>query len=82
MVQYIVASIKNAALLDLLISNTAEPITNVHLKENLNSSGHNIISLILSCEGEHTGKIKTPNFDRENFPISRTLLQDLEGILL
>lgn len=59
MVQFIEALTRNNALLDLVISNYAELITNVHIKENLGSSDYNVISFNVSCKQQaHTGNIR------------------------
>ena len=50
MVQFIEAPTRNDALLDLIISNHAELITNVQIKEHLGSSDHNMISFDVSCK--------------------------------
>ena len=42
MVQFIEAPTRNDALLDLVISNHADRITNVQIKEDLGSSDHNM----------------------------------------
>ena len=84
MVQFIEAPTRNDALLDLVISNHVELITNVQIKEHLGSSDHNMISFDVRFRQEiHTGKIKTLYFKRANFPRMRAALQDLDwgGIL-
>ena len=79
MVQLIEAPTRNDALLDLVISNHAERITNVQIKEHLGSSDHNMILFDVSCKQKpHTGRIKTLNFKRAHFPRMRAALQDLD----
>ena len=84
MLQFIEAPTRNYALLDLVISSHAELINNVHIKEHLGSSDHNMISFNVSCkQKKHTGNTKTLNFKRANFPRMRAAPQDLDwkGIL-
>ena len=49
-VQFIEAPTRNDALFDLVISNHAELITDVHIKEHLDSSDHNMILFDVSCK--------------------------------
>ena len=83
MVQFVDTPTRKDALLDLVISNQAELVTNIHIKEHLGNSDHNMISFNLSVKQHaHTGKTKTLNFRRANFPMLRAALQhiDWEGM--
>ncbi|XP_056395052.1 uncharacterized protein LOC130290887 [Hyla sarda] len=67
------------ALLDLIISNKAELVGNVTVRENLGNSAHNIVTFDLKCRKQRqTGKAKTYNFKKANFPGLRAALQDID----